>query len=128
MTEGLRRNRAVVVDSYQAYCEGTSSRPSTVTNNRTDALEPLSAFHEASPAQLKHLLISTRSLNAGEGRELDGHAAKVTMTLDLATNKGHRQRDYKFKHAITPNARQMVRSAPVRILRQRERSGEPRFT
>ena len=47
-----------------------------------------------------------------------GYAARATMMLELVTNKGQRQKDYMFKHSITPNAHQMVRGAPVRLLKE----------
>ena len=54
----------------------------------------------------------------GNGRMLPGgYAARATMTLELVTNKGQRQKDYHFKHAISPNALVMVRCSTVRILR-----------
>ena len=119
VTESLRKNWAVVIDSAIAIAEGTSSRPSTMVNNRVDALEELSEFHDIAPAQLKHLTISVEALDGGKGRVLKGgYAARATMTLSLVTNKGQRQKDYKFNHAITPNAHVMVRSAPIRLLRQ----------
>ena len=82
-------------------------------------LEELGEFHVVAPARLEHLLIGVSALNTGDGRMLEGgYAARATMTLTLVTNKGQRQKDYKFKHSISPNSQIMVRGAPVRLLRQ----------
>ena len=103
LTEGLRVNRAVVVDSAIAVEEDTSSRPSTLTSNRADMLEELGEFHIAAPARLEHLLIGVSALNTGDGRMLEGgYAARATMTLTLVTNKGQRQKDYQFLAHLLP--------------------------
>ena len=103
----MQVNEAMVVDAGIAMIEEICARPGSMMNDRFDAKDELSLWHECAPLKVKDVVIDPFGADVVIGA--GGHDCTLHMEAMPRRSKGHYMERSEYGTAMTPNAVKMVR-------------------